>query len=1507
MKNHILVITVLLLLSPTWHESKLVLGDEVTIAQMQAVHTAYTKAKSEGFSVESMVSIYRLENSAAAVKKLVDSAQSNPQLSISQADSLAMETTRDRMNQMVLDHLASVTGGTVEVINFGKQNGIRSDKDQTIYAVDGKRLYDATEMKVAYEEHFQKTFGIDMERMDMSMFDGDASIPDWRNADITFEEFVTRYEKGQAKLEQNPEAYQEAGTFRAQVDGRTASQGRVRVTKKNPQTGEIEVIHGTAAEISTRYGEWTADVPYRNAMDSSVENKGRFDHASDFIDKMKYFNRTIGNGLNALALENWNVDYIFHLKDLKTAKERSDFIRQMVDDTYQIDASNGQRETFAKVIDIAAQIELDKMNSSTKNEEHYLQSLITVEKKNAASRGETVDDAELLSRARGKFYSLQSQIMDRNIVATARQKMLTDFDPEHLKKIANKYGAEEAKKLRWETARQIQRAFEKLDDPKLANKLVAEAPEHLRSEIEELRQLAKIKNLGKRNRKKKPIKVRKSDATKARTQGPEQQVISKKASSFTERRQQEVDELLSKMKTRYDDFESTLRSGQYSDEAVTEKMRNRVLESLGFEERATFVQMEVEYRRQFSGSKLFRNVVNLGNVNSVISCIQIYQQTGDMTQVAKTALWELVSNVPGVAQFATLKQSFNDGNYQSLSWLFIAWQLPAAGQVKMVFDVAANTMRIVYDHAMTPLANDRFSMVYMGYVDKQPAGWSPLTPGWKNRRQAVSQSILQFVPGETFAEKRTNMYKFFQARLDKKLRKNGLDPTTTEYWQRRDQVLDAFFGSYVKMYFAAENDFFGNTTVGLRAIAELPKLKRRLIQTLKNDFMQGEMNDRLAEVALEDMNEAIAKIAEQQRESIRVERQVLQTGDFITQKLQDRMRDAFASLTKEEPAESKPRIAVEIYPSTVLEGQEARIAVRAISANDKQGGEGHKIEIRRLRPEAVLSGDGDGSVAERLGATIDASDQPFVAKLKNSATDDTEVFVTKYKYEVTVRNRSGEVLKTETVSLNLAATSAAPPAEGSEPHVVIRVDTPDSKTQRLSRRYIRTWEKPSAENCTQALIDNYSSEIRRTPFVRLRWPDMPKKKFYGARIKITGAIPYLEQAYFDTCFPLASFPSNQKKKLPRGNAFSIHLRTKLKGKHRVGEFKIAGELLAFEKRTSASRMATATPLARYPFTASLRISDAPYEATGTAHLGRFGWCSGSIRMRWRQRGRRIAQITGGGSTYFGMFDGSMSFGLPKATSVPQSVQVSFWDYGKQVTVQVPIETRPASKRLAKDASRLPEALKKIADLQSRSRGIDYFAYQIANTYAVCSSYFNISGQSSTDLSQLRKYLDSEIDTLRRVLARTNDATWRGWGPTNFNYKGISIHGLKKSEKALGLAHVKNLIHARIAWRQAEMARIYIAHWQAEEAKRYLLACGAELDKFGMDPKAGLGPRQSLASVYTRYANLIFHTTGDLNSARAEYQLGRVFQRQYKQLSGQKFVDRPYSIKLDQEFESSQAR
>jgi hypothetical protein len=112
--------------------------DPPTPEEISAVFAAFQKAKAARFTPEAMVALYGLPKAARAVKKLVDAAQSDPSRSIPAADSAAMEATREKMNVAILEEVARITGGSVEAIDFGKQNGIRSDKDQTLFAVDGR-------------------------------------------------------------------------------------------------------------------------------------------------------------------------------------------------------------------------------------------------------------------------------------------------------------------------------------------------------------------------------------------------------------------------------------------------------------------------------------------------------------------------------------------------------------------------------------------------------------------------------------------------------------------------------------------------------------------------------------------------------------------------------------------------------------------------------------------------------------------------------------------------------------------------------------------------------------------------------------------------------------------------------------------------------------------------------------------------------------------------------------------------------------------------------------------------------------------------------------------------------------------------------------------------------------------------------------------------------------------------------------------------------------------------
>ena len=994
---------------------------EVTTAELTAVHNAYRQAAAQGFTPESMAAIYRLDNAAAAVKKLVDLDGSGHPMSISKAHSLRMEATRQQMNLTILRKLAKITGGTVEVLNFGKMNGIRSDKDQTLYAVDGKRHYTGEEICKAYERLFNDTYKIDLKRMDMELFNADARVPDWRDAEMSFSQFKKQYKEGEARLMQNEPAYK-GGAYRAQVDKRSATMGRVTMTKyvgtdSSGKDSFEQVIDAPAVEASSQYKQWSADVPYRNAMDSCHQNLQRFRDNEDFIDKMKYFNRTIGDGINALALENWRMDYIFDLDKLAREgrhQEIDRLLRTMVNDVFTVDLSGADKQHYFKVIRIAAQIEIDKIQGRFRGEAEYLKPIL-------ADVAKTSPDLSLEERhrqAKERFFAFQERIMKHNLAVTARQKIQRDLSPRRLKMVAAKYGPEQAAKLEWETGKRLERIFSEIDDDRLVRRIIDDAPPELK---ETLKQIHACERIRRTKGRRPPIHLVQSDPDKARRHGPDEidAIVRKKQSAVAER-ESETDLFLSALREKFSQFDADLRAGRYSDAEISRRMHARVLSELGFEERAVLRKMEVEFERRFSGRKLLGNVVSLGNADSLINMIRVYQRTGDWHQVAQTAVWELVSNVPGVSQMATLKQAFNDGNYEGLAWMYIAWQMPAAGQVKLVFDVAKGTVEIVYHHMMDPLADDRLAQVYQGYISAQPAGWSPFQPGWKTRRNAIADSILHFVPGNTFPQKRTNMYAYFQAKIDQRLRSAGLTPTTNEYWVKRDTIVTPFFRRYVTDYFEARGEWSQNVTAGLKGIGTQEQLKARLVARLAGDFRAGEVLWENATEARWQLEKAIAQQQALRMSNIRTERKLIAAGDFLSDRLGLAYQQAAAKVEK--PKVSELTVQAEAYPPVVAEGQAVTIDVKVSGPAINRGQpSAHtvKIQVARVKPLAR----NQKVSSEAMSAIVKDVDyiHNLVEKAKRS---DIRLNAVQIDYDVAVHDDGGRVLDRRRVSVVLAGDAS---------------------------------------------------------------------------------------------------------------------------------------------------------------------------------------------------------------------------------------------------------------------------------------------------------------------------------------------------------------------------------------------------------------------------------------------------------------------------------------------------
>lgn len=1478
--------------------------DGVSDAHLSLVHKAYLEAKQAGFSRDALLKLYStpdVPDVAAAVKKLVDLHQSDPARSISPDDSRSLEGVRQEMNMEVLEHLALVTGGTIEVMDAGKQNGIRSDKDLMIFAVlDGHRTISATEMKRLYEEAFREIHGIEHSKLDMTIFDGDAVIPDWRRTNLSLSEYVETFKKGQAKLEQNPGAVREAGTWRQGAELRYATGSRVTLVKhrRDPKDPRVlarikraelrerrsaagdpihfEVIENApVAEASARFQEWRADLPYRNAMDAAFEWRNRHNHATDFVDKMKYFNRTVGNGINALAIRGWDKDYIVHLSKLPTPELRSAYIRRMLEEVYVVDLSADHREHFAKVMELSVEIEIDKMKGRSRSEAEYLKPLIDLERKNAASRGESLEDGPALARARERLYAHQDRIMKYNIMATTRQKIRMDLtDTRRLALLIDKYtsdghdGLEEVRKLQWETWHQIGRIIDGLDDDVLIGRIVSDAPEAVRPRLQKLHEAAKARRAANARAK---LKLEKPDPRKAETSGPEERTLVKSPKGDLEEKESRLQEVLNWIGKDYDDFKADLGAGKYSDEAITERLRTSALDMLGYEDRVVINKLEVEFEAKFSGSKLLKNALDLGNVNSLLSILQVYQETGDLGQVAQTALWEVVSNIPGVSQAATLNQALHDGNVEGLTFLFLAWQVPAAGQIKMVFDVAKGSMTLVYNHAMDPLKDDRFSQIYLGYVDAQPAGWSPLKPGWKERRAAAGDSILHFVPGASMEEKRTNLYEHFHKELDARLQRNGIKPADGGYWEKYETILEPFFRKYVHDYFAAEGEWKDNTTVGLRAIGQQEELQDKLARRLLADFQASRKNFEKLEEARESMKAAMLKGDDVRRRAVEAERTFLAAADFLAAKVADVARDAVKRLEGVSSGKEESRIRISAFPPVVTEGQSATVVVRAMSAVDGgAAGAPHVVEVRRIDPaagaDAALPAE---EVRKKLGA-----DAAFLKPL----TDATKpLHLATVEYEVTVKTPAGRVLGKERVKVGLAGESAAP---AGNPNLAFKLLS-WSESKVPGNEFVNqgaTWGDYGATRVTPWNVVERGDSIAAPSgssllFLFARWPTMPPGKHYYAQVTTKGGTPPVEKTFGSRVFGYTQFlDTPEAKAQPGGPCFKLN---PLFPVGSVGSFRVSGRLLAFAQSViTEEQLKRAVPIAEFPIDAAFDVPDPPRPAKGTATIDAYGSVGGGIRIENIQPGKRPARVAVGSRAVWVMMNASAS---PKAANAldlgfgglygaenPTSATVTFRDFGKEVTVTAELTVKPAPPRITVKPEALATPRKRLDDDMKKEEAR---LNLIAGHYGWLAKVVADGGglQSQTDV--WIGYKTKQFEYYDRAVAAAADAGWAGYKDQTFYVLGTA-RGLpsKEADRPKFIEEVAKSFR-ELRYRELRDALATVSRTGELKTAELWVAL---LEKAGKGTPAEVGnelPR-NLATACRALADQAFRTEGNLAAARS---------------------------------------
>lgn len=1338
-------------------------GPPVSPDEITVVFEAYQRARQGGFTEQAVLDLYATPKAASAIKTLIDRGQQPdpPPQSIDDPGSQKLDEARMKMHHENAARLSWVRGGVIEMMDAGKKNKARSDKDIMVWGCDGLRPVSGKANQDLYNRAFASTHTttdgrpVHPAQLDIAMLNGEARFHDWRDARMSVAEFKTRTLDTQTMLEaQGDASVKEIGTHRI-IEAKYARASEVTLIYTHGETKpteltlpdmpgrelrsfkdelgrdiHYEILVGPTPQVSKRYTDWSADRPYRQAMDAALEWGDMHARSNDFVDQQKYANRVFGDGLNGLAeVDTGGKDYIGHLGGLESDAARREFIRNVAGPTLLGEMGDAQFEQYLKVMELTARIELDKIRGQAKDPGAYLKADIDRFARQADRAGEPISADEALNRARTHFERLQKDMFSRILVATAREKIRQDLDPKHNARLIHKHGRENVAKLRWETRRQLARMMDRVNDPDVVNRIINEAPDRVRLELEQMRDFVRARQAMDRVTRGKTnaagLSVERYDLEKARKvaetkgAGAEVEMERRTASDKTplEEKNIIIGAFLNRLQAKADELKAKAKSGYYSDEQITDRMMGRLYDSLGYKQRVIVQDMEVTYKRQLRGSDMLRGALTLGNANSAVSLAKVYQQHGwDSPEMSRALAWEAVSRVPYASDLDTIYQGIRSGDMRAPAFMFMAKVIPGIGHVKLVFDVAKGTIELAWNHTMEPLKQDRVNMIYRGYVDKQDAGL--INAGLKEKIEATSLPLLNFVPGDTHTEKRLNVYPYFHAKIDKILKDRGLDPLKDnqqkgDYNFEYDAVRKQVLTGYVDDWFNAAGEFHDNTTAGLTQMGTEKEMKARLYAKLDGDFELSYDFQDARDRALEQMRDQMRRQAKAAQQAHDNEATMLGAAELIGERLAQRTIDALADAADLPPLETVEQVEAEAVPRAVTEGGTTTIEVTVLNAADAAP---HAVEIDRITftgSEPDKAGMGRTYFEQQAADYMDIFD-PVLDK--QAGIDALDFFLRQMKVSMRVEDAVTRqpigVDETIDVEVPIIWTDAID-TSGGRMVVVVRIDEKEEPKVANKNKgsaaesdadafygkavsWKTEWVAADEANlCPFGPIDALGEDKRYMGMaLRVQWADAPLRKHYFFDGKIAGGEPPYEKELRLRVNSQRAFDPTEADYNAAGNAFHIPLPTP---GFSAGSFIVNGKLQAFdEPLVDPGPDPSYTPVGELPVSAGFTVgADYPQTAKLTiTNKGPTG-IAGSIGVDLCQPGARVARISIGGKTIYAMFGGGCSFIVRGVTDARQAT-IDFMDFGTTKS----LVAKPKEKKEA-DAASTKEARRRAARARAR--------------------------------------------------------------------------------------------------------------------------------------------------------------------------------------------------------------
>ena len=430
-----------------------------------------------------------------------------------------------------------------------------------------------------------------------------------------------------------------------------------------------------------------------------------------------------------------------------------------------------------------------------------------------------------------------------------------------------------------------------------------------------------------------------------------------------------------------------------------------------------------------------------------------------------------------------------------------------------------------------------------------------------------------------------------------------------------------------------------------------------------------------------------------------------------------------------------------------------------------------------------------------------------------------------------------------------------------------QLNTNDNIQVKMQVRPLRSfdshWEDVTKENATS------ENHFHNKPYVWLRWPDCPvstkqNRIWFRANISVKGGIPLLENEKKDVVVgPSYGFEDPREKDKPL-NAFMVEI--PMKERH-VGKFKIDGILLAYSAKEYHQNKQNAKPVATFPFNTSIQYYPAERSATGkVSNTGSL--LSVNIGCKNIQPGKRIVRVSVGGKTLYAMGPGvSIRFWSP--SGVPGSADLSFVDYGEEITLTAPLEnkTRPSTRQFNREEM---ERLNKYIteEMQDEDTGL----FVIAGYYVRMASLYYDQGVLF-DKGTWVESVNKAISYYSRAIAAVKNVSWKGHRrgySTLGDRNNIDLSSLPKQEREKKRAE---LLHVDFAWVAYNMLSSQTADaieiGDLQLAQAWLQQLINYYQIMSKDP-VYVSRAYRIVDCYRKLTKEVFTQTGDLEAARQNW-------------------------------------